>query len=152
GLTEVDVGQAVRLAVDGVVAAEVSIQEEPTEIVVRYAGARGKGRGALGDLLMPTPAGHLVRLDQVARIERTREAGFVRREDGLRTVSVLADVDQEVITAFEAARRLQKFWDDELQDRYPDLGLSFGGEADELRESLEDLPGAFGLAILLIYL
>jgi multidrug efflux pump subunit AcrB len=31
------------------------------------------------------------------------------------------------------------------------VSLSFGGEADELLKSLEDLPGLFGLAIILIY-
>lgn len=152
GLTEMDVAEAVRTAVDGVVATEVSIDEDPVDIVVRYAGGRDRSREQLQDLLITNTRGQVIRLDQVAEIVRTREVGFVRREDGQRTVSVLADVDQEEITAFEATKGLQDYWDDELIDRFPGLSLSFGGEADELRSSLDDLPSAFGLAVLLIYM
>ncbi len=151
GLTELDVGRAVRTALDGTVADEVSIDEEPVEIIVRYAGGRNMTRSELGDLLIPTRRGTIVRLDQVADLDRTREVGFIRREDGMRAVSVLAEVDGVAITALTAARRIEALWDAELVDRYPELTLAFGGEADELRAGLKDLPGAFMLALLLIY-
>ncbi|MEM7153158.1 MAG: efflux RND transporter permease subunit [Myxococcota bacterium] len=152
GLTELDVAQAVRTAVDGLVAAEVSIDEEPVEIVVRYAEGRSRDRRGIRNLVITNASGRAVRLDQVASVERTREVGFIRREDGLRLVSVLADTDREVLPPVEAAENLEKHWNDELASRYPGMDLSFGGEADELAESLEDLPGAFGLAVLMIYL
>lgn len=151
GLTELDIGRAVRTALDGTVAAEVSIEEEPVDIVVRYANARGRSRSELGDLVITSPRGDSIRLDQVAELRRTREVGFVRREDGQRTVSVLADVDSDVVTSFEATQRLQRFWDRELSSRFPGVSLSFGGEADELRSSLDDLPLAFLFALLCIY-
>ncbi len=152
GLTELAVAQAVRTAVDGLTVTEVSIDEEPVEIVVRYAGGRDRDRRGISNLVITGARGQAVRLDQVAEVQRTREVGYIRREDGLRTVAVLADTDREVLPPFEAAQGVQAHWDDELSSRYPGLDLSFGGEADELAESLEDLPGAFGLAVLLIYL
>jgi multidrug efflux pump subunit AcrB len=152
GLTEMDVAEAVRTAVGGVVALEVSIAEDPVDIVVRLAGGRGRSREQLRDVLITNGDGQSIRLDQVATLERTREVGFVRREDGQRTVSALADVDPDVVTAFEASKKIQAFWDEELGDRYPGLSLSFGGEADELRSSLNDLPAAFALAVTLIYM
>lgn len=152
GLTELDVAQAVRTAVDGLVATEVSIDEEPVEIVVRYAGGRSRNRAGLRNLVVRGSRGQAVRLDQIAKVERTREVGFIRREDGLRMVSLLADTDREVLPPFEAAEDLEKHWNAEMVSRYPGIDLSFGGEADELAESLEDLPGAFGLAVLMIYL
>lgn len=151
GLTESDVARKVRTAIEGTVAEEVSIDEQQVEIVVRYAGAQGLAGQGISNLLIVNGAGKIVRLDQVARVERTREVGFVRREDGQRTVSVLAEVDSDVITGLAAAQGLEAIWDDELQARYPDLTLSFGGEADEIRESVYDLPAAFALAIGLIY-
>jgi multidrug efflux pump subunit AcrB len=152
GLTEMDVAEAVRTAVGGVVALEVSIAEDPVDIVVRHAGGRDRSREQLRDVLITNAQGQAIRLDQVASLERTREVGFVRREDGQRTVSALADVDPDTITAFAASKKIQKFWDDELSDRHPGLSLSFGGEADELRSSLDDLPGAFALAVIMIYM
>ncbi|MCX4239830.1 efflux RND transporter permease subunit [Paraliomyxa miuraensis] len=152
GLTELDVAQAVRTAVDGLVAAEVSIDEEPVEIVVRYAEGRSRDRSGLKNLVVTGASGRAVRLDQVAEVVRTREVGYIRREEGLRQVSVLADTDQDVLPPFEAAQRIAAHWDAELASRYPGLQLTFGGQADELTESLRDLPGAFGLAVLMIYL
>jgi multidrug efflux pump subunit AcrB len=151
GLTERDVGLAVRTAVDGVVAAEVSIDEEPVDIVVRYAGGKLRSRAELGDLVVSTPLGASVRLDQVAKIVRVRDVGFIRREDGLRTVQVFADTDRDVLPPFEAAQKLQEVWDQQLASRFGGVSLLFGGEADEFAKSLEDLPGAFALAILMIY-
>ncbi|MCA9653378.1 MAG: efflux RND transporter permease subunit [Myxococcales bacterium] len=152
GLTELDVAQAVRTAVDGLVATEVSIDEEPVEIVVRYAEGRSRDRSGIRNLVVTGSQGRSVRLDQVAEVVRTREVGYIRREDGQRTVSVLADTDREVLPPVEAAKRLEAHWNEKLAGRYPGMDLSFGGEVDELSESLEDLPGAFGLAVLMIYL
>lgn len=152
GLTELDVAQAVRTAVDGLVAIEVSIDEEPVEIVVRYAEGRSRDRTGIRNLVITGAQGQAVRLDQVAEVVRTREVGFIRREDGQRMVAVLADTDRDVLPPVVAANQLEAHWNAELADRYPGMDLSFGGEADELSESLEDLPGAFGLAVLMIYL
>jgi multidrug efflux pump subunit AcrB len=152
GLTEREVALAVRTAVDGVVAAEVSIDEEPVDIVVRYADGQTRARSGLRDLVIANAQGKAIRLDQVARVERTRDLGFVRREDGLRTGVVYADTDRDVLPPLQAAARLQDTWDRELAGRHPDLTLEFGGEADELSDSLNDLPGAFMLALLLIYI
>lgn len=152
GLTELDVAQAVRTAVDGLVAVEVSIDEEPVEIVVRYAEGRTRDRAGLRNLVITGSRSQAVRLDQVAQVLRTREVGFIRRKDGQRMVSVLADTDREALPPYEAAARLQAHWDERLADRYPGIELTFGGEVDELNESLGDLPGAFALAVLMIYL
>jgi len=151
GLTERDVGNAVRAAVDGLTALEVSIDEEQVDIVVRYSGGQARSKSRLGDTTITTPGGGFVRLDQVARIDRTREVGTIRREDGQRTVAVLADIDTEVTAPLEAAGELERRWDEKLAPSFPGITLSFGGEADELLKSLEDLPGLFGLAIILIY-
>jgi len=152
GLTELDVAQAVRTAVDGLVAIEVSIDEEPVEIVVRYTGGRSRDRAGIRNLVITGAKGRSVRLDQVASVDRIREVGFIRRKDGLRMVSVLADTDRDVLAPIDAAAELEEHWNTQLSDRYSGMDLSFGGAADELAESLEDLPGAFGLAVLMIYL
>ncbi len=151
GLTRGAVARAIRTAIDGTVADEVSLDEDPVEIRVRYSGTDRSDARSLRDLLIPRPGGDFVRLDEVARIERTREVGRIRREDGLRTVSVLGEVDGERITSVSAAARIRALWDERFRERYPDLELAFGGEADEFTESLNDLPGAFALAIALIY-
>jgi multidrug efflux pump subunit AcrB len=152
GLSELEVANALRSAIDGLVATEVSIDEQRVEIVVRTSGAQGLDRSGIGSLTVTTADGRVVRLDQVARLERTRELGSIRRRDSQRTVAVTADVEQEVITALDASKKIQEHWDEDIAPRYPELEIQFGGDTEEIQESLADLPGAFLLAIGLIYI
>ncbi|NVB41342.1 efflux RND transporter permease subunit [Pseudenhygromyxa sp. WMMC2535] len=152
GLSELEIANAARAAIDGLVATEVSIDEQRVEIVVRTEGAQALDRDGIGSLTVTSSTGAVVRLDQVARLERTRELGSIRRRDSQRTVAVTADVDSEVITALDTTKKIQKFWDERIAPRYPELELQFGGDAEEINESLADLPGAFMLAIGMIYI
>ncbi|MCB9755397.1 MAG: efflux RND transporter permease subunit [Myxococcales bacterium] len=152
GLTERDVGEAVKAALDGLIAAEVSIDEEFVEIIVRYSGTRRRTRGELLDLVIATPSGGTVRLDQVAALDRIREPSNIRREDGKRAIAVLGELNQKVLPALDASDKLQARWDREIGARYPDVELVFGGQTEELLESLNDLPASFAMAVGLIYI
>lgn len=152
GLNQLEVANAVRSAIDGQVATEVSIDEQRVEIVVRTEGAQGLDRSGIGSLTMTTADGRVVRLDQVASLERTRELGSIRRRDNQRTVAVTADVIDGVLTAVDATKQIQAFWDERMKSRYAELEIQFGGDTEEINESLNDLPGAFLLAIGLIYI
>jgi multidrug efflux pump subunit AcrB len=152
GLAELDVANAVRAAIDGLVATEVSIAEQRVEIVVRTQGADSLDRQGLAGLSVTTPDGRVVRLDQVAELERTRELGTIRRRDAQRTVSVTADIVQGQTTALEVTEQIQAYWDEQLAERYPELTIQFGGDTEEIQESLADLPGAFMLALGMVYI
>jgi multidrug efflux pump subunit AcrB len=152
GLNELEIANAVRSAIDGQVAAEVSIDEQKVEIVVRTEGAQLLDRSGIGSLTVTASDGRVVRLDQVARLERTREIGSIRRRDGQRTIAVTADVDTVVTTSLDESKKIQAFFDERVAPRYPELEIQFGGDTEEIQESLADLPGAFMLAIGLIYI
>ena len=152
GLSELEIANAARAAIDGLVATEVSIDEQRVEIVVRTEGAQGLDRAGIGSLTISTAGGGVVRLDQVARLERIRELGSIRRRDGQRTVAVTADVDAQVLTAIDASKKIKTYWDEHIGPRYPELEIQFGGDTEEINESLSTLPGAFMLAIGLIYI
>ncbi|HLT40062.1 MAG TPA: efflux RND transporter permease subunit [Enhygromyxa sp.] len=152
GLSELEIANAVRSAIDGQVAAEVSIDEQRVEIVVRTEGAQALDRSGIGSLTVTTGEGRVVRLDQVARLQRTRELGSIRRRDGQRTVAVTADVDSAVITSLDDSAKIQAYFDEHVAPRFPELEIQFGGDTEEINESLADLPGAFMLAIGLIYI
>ncbi len=151
-LDELEIANAARAAIDGLVAVEVSIDEQRVEIVVRTEGAQSLDRSGLGGLTIASSDGRVVRLDQVARLERIRELGAIRRRDRQRTITVTAEVQPEKLTALDASEKISEFWDQSIAPRYPELELQFGGDTEEINESLNDLPGAFGLAISLMYI
>ena len=152
GLNELEIANAVRSAIDGLVATEVSIDEQRVEIVVRTQGAQALDRSGLGSLTVTTADGRVVRLDQVASLERAQELGSIRRRDGQRMIGVTADVETNVVTAIDVTQKIQVFFDEDLAQAYPELEIQFGGDTEEINESLNDLPGAFMLAIGLIYI
>jgi multidrug efflux pump subunit AcrB len=152
GLSELEIANAVRSAIDGQVATEVSIAEQRVEIVVRTEGAQLLDRDGIGSLTVTASGGRVVRLDQVARLQRTREPGSIRRRDGQRTVAVTADVNPSVITALAASAKIKDHFNEHIAPRLPELEIQFGGDTEEIQESLADLPGAFVLAIGLIYI
>jgi multidrug efflux pump subunit AcrB len=152
GLNQLEVANAVRSAIDGLVATEVSIDEQRVEVIVRTQGGQALDRSGIASLTVTNSRGGVVRLDQVAQLERTRELGSIRRRDNQRTVAVTADVESEIITALDATGQIQAYWDQNIAQRYPDLEIQFGGETEEINESLNDLPGAFLLALGMIYI
>jgi multidrug efflux pump subunit AcrB len=76
---------------------------------------------------------------------------MIQREDFMRTVTVEADLDTERTSPLQASAALQQQWNDQLASNYPGLQLTFGGEAEELIKSLDDLKILFPLAIIAIY-
>jgi multidrug efflux pump subunit AcrB len=152
GLNQLEVANAVRSAIDGLVATEVSIDEQRVEIVVRTQGGQALDRSGIASLTVTNSRGGVVRLDQVAELQRTQEIGSIRRRDNQRTVAVTADVHSEVITALAATQEIQAYWDENIAARYPELEIQFGGDTEEINESLDDLPGAFLLALGMIYI
>lgn len=150
GLTEMEVGSAVRTAIEGIVAAELSIDEEQVDVVVRNAGGRQLQRAGLTDLLLPTPGASAVRLEQVARVDRVRELEWINRRDGQRRIALQAELTGDLLTSRAAGEEVQSLWTS-MADRFDGVELELGGENEEVGESLADLPMTFLLALGLIY-
>ena len=151
GMSERDVGRTVRTAIDGLLADEVSIDETQVEIVVRYRDGMILDRSGLGSIPLTTQSGTVVRLDEVAEVVRTREAGSLRRRDNQRQIEVQGNLDGEVVSVSEINGAVRSQWDGVLALQYPGVDLAFGGETEDFNESLRDLIPAFGLVLGLIF-
>ena len=151
GLSERDVGLAVRTAIDGLLADEVSIDETQVEIVIRYRDGVSLDRGGLGSIPITTQTGSVVRLDEVAEVVRTREAGSLRRRDNQRQIEVQADLETDTVSVSEINAAVLTHWGEQLAPRYEGVELAFGGETEDFNESLRDLIPAFGLVVGLIF-
>ena len=75
----------------------------------------------------------------------------IRREDGQRVITVIADVDETAISAGEANAVLQDTVLAELTAANPELTFSFGGEQQQQLQSLDALYRGFALAMLAIF-
>jgi len=101
--------------------------------------------------LIRTPGGAEVPLSQVALLNSGISPPAIRRRDGQRVVTVIADVDQTVITGGEANNILAGSVLPELATANPELNYTFGGEQQQQLDSLGSLYRGFAIALLMIF-
>jgi HAE1 family hydrophobic/amphiphilic exporter-1 len=153
GLGFEDLAMALRGANDGLIASSFRdpTRNEDVDIRVRLDD---RYRRDLQDLLgaeVRTPANYLVKLRDVADVEVTRGYRAYHRYDGKRTVTVYGQVDDKRETSISANQKIQARFVD-LESRYPQLDVRYGGEYAETTEVFADLFRAFPVALVAIYM
>jgi hydrophobic/amphiphilic exporter-1 (mainly G- bacteria), HAE1 family len=93
-------------------------------------------------------AGQMVKLGDVARIERTSGPSSITRKDRERLVTVSANV------VGKSLGEVQGTFDKEMAKYTPPVGVSFFafGDVENMREMMSDMMQAIGLSILFVYM
>ena len=153
GLGFEQLAMALRAANDGIIASSLreAGRNEDIDIRVRLDDSYRTGLADLLDIELMTPGGYLVKLRDVADVEVARGYRALHRFDGKRTVSVFAQVDGEQATSITTNQRLKAAFAD-LQLRYPELEVRFGGEFEESGEAFADIFRTFPVAFVAIYM
>ena len=150
-LTLEDMAQQARAAFFGTEALRVQRGREEVRVYVRLPAAE---RTAITDVeryLVRTQGGAKVPLSQVAELGMGNSPTTIQRRDGQRVVTIIADVNQSVISSGEANKVLQDVILAELVDTNPDLTYIVGGEEQEQYESFDALNRGLILSMLVIY-
>lgn len=145
GFTPLSIGQQVRDAFEGALARRVPAGDEEIAIRVRRE-QEVPGVAALGDLRLRAPNGEFVPLTEIVALNERQGFAVIKRVDGKATVSVTADVDQDVVTNVEMVAALGSGPLQAVVSRYG-VGYEFSGGEEERRRSFEDLR--FGAVIAL---
>jgi HAE1 family hydrophobic/amphiphilic exporter-1 len=153
GLTFEEIARAIRGANDGLVASSyrdpTAVEDQDIRVLLepRY-------RDDIRDLLdveLRNPRGDLIRLGDVTELEVTRGYLAYTRFDARRAVTVFADVDDELATSVSVNQDLQARFAD-LEARYPEIELVYGGEYQATNEALASTFAAFPVGFLAIYM
>jgi multidrug efflux pump subunit AcrB len=150
GFTTQMVARQVRNAFEGAVARRFSQDQE--EIIVRIKLQESvNARDTIRDLYLRSPDGSEVPLTEVVRL--TNKVGFsqIRREDGLRQVSVSADVNPDITTTNAVMRQIEAAILPEIRQQHGVIA-EFKGKAEEQAEALGDMRIAVMLALAGIYI
>jgi len=148
-----DLALTLRGANDGLIAGSFRdpARNEDMEIRVLLSDADRASLQELLDVEVASPKGYLVPLRDVADIELDRGYLAYHRRGGRRAVSVFAQVDDELATSRSANQALQAHFSD-LESRFPDLEIRYGGEFEDSAEAFADLGRAFPVALVAIYM
>jgi len=154
-----DLALALRCANDGLVAGsfkdrvldeDVDIRviydpkdrSNPNELLVADVGSLAAG----GD----SPVASLVPVGEISSVAVERPYASLYHYNTRRTVLVTADVDNITVSGTDVNERLQKLFE-HVPEQNPDVRLTFGGEFEENKKSMEQQKQSFGIAVVFIY-
>jgi multidrug efflux pump subunit AcrB len=149
-LTPEDVGRQVRNSFYGAVAMRQLRGTNEIEVRVKLPLAERKDHNTLENLIIRTPDGMEVPLQDVARIEAGEAFSSLSRRNGRRIINVSMDVEpQNTLTQISAAMNEQVL--PQLRTEFPGLTWDFRGSDAQMRESTQVLWSGFAMAMFVIY-
>jgi len=150
GLDTAAVAAVVRASFHGETVTRIRRDDETIDIVVKFAESYRNDPRFFEQLKVASPAGILVPIKSVAVPILYEGVNAINRKDHRRTITVLADVDTNIVTSSEVVRKIEAEFGD-LGQRVPGYDFHFGGETEEQRKSMRSLLKAFTITALIIY-
>ena len=150
GLSTDSIGFALKTGYNGLDVSTYREGDKDYDITVQLSDPDRRTTDVLRELMLPTPAGILVPLTTVAKIDYTGSIGNIIRINHERVVTVSANVDETKIPGPVARAQAE-----ELLGKFPlppEYRLKFTGEFEFQKESEEFLSRAFVIALFLIFL
>ncbi len=150
GLSTDAVGSNLRSGLQGFVAGVLNRNNEEVEVVVRLDEQKINELNDIRKFEMVNSQGQLVPLEKIASFSKSEAPLFRKNYNFKRTVTITAEVDQNIITTHSANSQLKNFV--ELnQNKFQDLAITFGGEEESTNESLSSLGVALVISIIGIF-
>ena len=152
GFTAKSVADQLRSAFYGSVAREIQYGGESYEVMVKIAEEDMSKITNLSSFYVIGPNGDRVPLTSVATVEQGRGYATISRTNSLRTVTITGDVDTTIANANEIIQDTRKKFLPGLLEKYTDIRVSFGGEAEEGQKSMVGMLRAFIIGIFGVFI
>lgn len=151
GFTTENVARQIRAAVFGLEAHTFPGRLEDVDVRVTLPESARRSITAIERLHIFSPGGASVPLAEVCTVEEVEGYATVRRLDGLRAITVSADVDKSLAKTEEITASLAGFLR-ELEAANPGVRIMERGRQKDLAESFQRLPIGMLAALGLIYI
>ena len=152
GLTVNDLARQIYAGYYGDEAVRLQRGKDDIRVKVRYTSEERSRLSDLSKVQIRTRSGHEVPLLSVANVNFSPGYSTITRTDGMRRVSVSADVNTKKTNANEIIQELSGQYFDSLKHKYHGIHIALQGEKKKMRESFGSLYIGFPLAILGIYI
>lgn len=149
GFTTESVGRQVRNTFEGAIAKRFADGDEEVLVRVRFPQERLNSE-TLHSLHLRAPNGNFVPLDTVVSIRERQGFARIKREDGLREVAVMADLDTRVMTTQQAVAEIRKSGLDQIAGKYG-VQYRFAGRHKEQQRTFQDMQVGAGIGLILIF-
>jgi len=150
GLSTDMIGFALKTAYNGLDVSSFREKDEDYDITVQLQEDDRRVVDVLHELMIPTPAGQMVPLSTMAKVEYGGSIGDITRINNERVVTVKANVDEAKVPAPVARAQAEELLKN--LPLPPGYQTKFTGEFEFQQESEDFLSKAFVVALLLIFL
>ena len=151
GLTVADLAGQIQAGYFGEQALRLQRGRDDIRVRVRYPERERSKMDEFAQVRIRTPQGYEVPLLSVADITYGPGLASIQRTDGLRRVSVTAEMDLTVANPSEIMAELESSFFPRLKSRFSNVRVSLQGEKKKRNESLGSLFVTYPLALLGIY-
>ena len=151
GLTLNEVASQVGFGFYGLEAQRILRNGEEIKVMLRYPESQRNSMSQVQHVLIKTPSGAEVPLSEVVNITTVDGVTRIRRENGKRTVSVWAAVDDQQTESVKVAEFLKDEFLPLLFREYPKVRTETAGNIREVIQSTHDQMVNFLLSMILIY-
>ena len=151
GLSLSDLGRQVRQAFYGEEVQRIQRGRDEVKVMLRYPAEERVMLGNLEGKRIRTSSGISVPFSAAAQVRPGRGYSTIDRTDRRRTVSITAEVDNEVSNANEILADITTNVLPPLLADYPGLSYSLEGEQRDQQEAITSLRNGFLIALLVIY-
>ena len=150
GLSAYEIARQVRYTTYGKEAIREQHGRNEVKIMVRQDALERDNEANIDNIKIKTSSGGFVRLGDVAkRIEGNAYTHILRR-DGKRIINVTANVEPERDTPI-LIQALNETYIPQLEQKYPELQVSYQGRQAETKESSQSLLASFLLVLAVLY-
>ncbi len=151
GIDLATIASHVRAAVDGLRVTTTRKGTEEVDITIRLPNESDDPVGKLMQLDIPNRTGGMVPLNRLAKLEEHEGYTTIRHKQGVRAVTVVANIDSKQTTSLEVNRAVEKGEPEWLGEDAEKVRVVYGGENEKNQESFEDLGMAFVVALIGIF-
>lgn len=148
------VGMALRTALQGSIASELSLNNKEFDLRIRYDEKDRETVSALKNTTVLTNSGtgaRLIPLFNIANIEQISGPSVRKRFDFQRAITLTGSVVPEKITSVQANQLASQWLKTDFKDFASEVTWKFGGEEENTKESVQSLFQALVLAFLGIF-
>ena len=150
GISPLTVTRALQAYVDGELITQ--FQSDGEEILVRVK-SKQNANGDVDQLLRQTislPRGGSIALGDLVDVEYTQGQQNIRHYNFRRTITLEADINEELTDTVRANQMILDHWS-EIRADFPIISLDFSGELDDIEEALDSMFALFLMGIGIIY-
>lgn len=151
GLTPDFVARSVGLSYYGSEVQRVLRNGDEIKVMVRYPRDIREQIASLKQTRVFTPDGAEVMLGDVAELFEKPGLGFIRRDEGYRTVRVYASIDEAVITPGEVVKQVKSTIMPDIIKAHPSVKSELGGQVQEQQEQQEEMMFFAVAGLLAVY-